>query len=109
MATLKSASESTSDVLVLGLSSKAGKLSIHPNLQHIAVVSHDLKKLLGILGDLGATGKVDEVIKVPFTGPKLVLFTGFGSRFESSHFAILSPSPPAFHFGIGYIYGISAL
>ena len=79
MATLKSASESTSDVLVLGLSSKAGKLSIHPNLQHIAVVSHDLKKLLGILGDLGATGKVDEVIKVPFSGPKLVLFTGFGT------------------------------
>ena len=79
MATLKSASESTSDVLVLGLSSKAGKLSIHPNIQHISVVSHDLKKLLGILGDLGATGKVDEVVKVPFSGPKLVLFTGFGT------------------------------
>jgi len=83
MATLKTASDSTSDVLVLGLTSKAGKLSIHPNLQHISAVSHDLTKLLSILGDLGATGKVDEVTKVPFTGPKLVVFTGFGTTAAS--------------------------
>ena len=79
MASLKSASESTSDVLVLGLSSKAGKLSIHPNVEHIAPIAHDTKKLLAILSDLGATGKADEVTKVPFTGPRLIVFTGFGT------------------------------
>ena len=83
MATLKSAPESSGDVLVLGLSSKSGKLSIHPNVEHISAISHDTKKLLSILSDLGATGKVDEVTKVSFTGPRLIIFTGFGTTAAS--------------------------
>ncbi len=79
MATLKTSSQTSSHVLVLGLSSKAGKLTIHPNIEHIPSLAHDTKKLLAILGDLGATGKVDEVTKVSFSTPRLILFTGFGT------------------------------
>jgi leucyl aminopeptidase len=79
MATLKTISQTSSDVLVLGLSSKAGKLTIHPNIERIPSLAHDSKKLLAILGDLGATGKVDEVTKVSFSTPRLILFTGFGT------------------------------
>jgi leucyl aminopeptidase len=83
MVNLKTAADSSADVLVLGLTSKAGKLSIHPNLAHISPVSQESKKLLAILGNLGATGKVDEVIKVPFSGPSLILFAGFGETAAS--------------------------
>ncbi len=79
MATLKTSSQTSSHVLVLGLSSKAGKLTIHPNIELIPSLAHDTKKLLAILGDLGATGKVDEVTKVSFSTPRLILFTGFGT------------------------------
>ena len=79
MATLKTSSQTSSHVLVLGLSSKAGKLTIHPNIERIPSLAHDSKKLLAILGDLGATGKVDEVTKVSFSTPRLILFTGFGT------------------------------
>ena len=79
MATLKTSSQTSSDVLVLGLSAKAGKLTIHPNIEHIPSLARDTKKLLAILGDLGATGKVDEVTKVSFSAPRLILFTGFGT------------------------------
>ena len=77
MATLKTSSQTSSDVLVLGLSAKAGKLTIHPNIEHIPALARDTKKLLAILNDLGATGKVDEVTKVSFSAPRLILFTGF--------------------------------
>ena len=79
MATLKTSSQTSSDVLVLGLSAKAGKLTIHPNIEHIPALARDTKKLLAILNDLGATGKVDEVTKVSFSAPRLILFTGFGT------------------------------
>jgi len=83
MASLKSSAESKSEILVLGLSSKVGKLSIHPNISHIPAIASDTKKLLTILSDLGATGKEDEVIKVSYTGPRLILFTGFGTTASS--------------------------
>ena len=79
MATLKSAPKSTSDILVLGLSSKSGKLTIHPNISEIPAIAADSKKLLAILSDLAATGKEDEVIKVSYTGPRMLVFTGFGT------------------------------
>lgn len=79
MATLKSAPRTSSEVLVLGLSAKAGKLTIHPNIEGIPSIAKENKKLLAILGDLGATGKADEVIKVSYSGPRLILFTGFGT------------------------------
>ena len=83
MATLKSNPKLSSDVLVLGLSAKAGKLTIHPNVDQIPSIAKEGKKLLAILQDLGATGKVDEVVKVSFTGPRLILFTGFGNTAAS--------------------------
>jgi len=79
MASLKTSQKSSGDLLVLGLSSKSGKLSIHPNIEGIAAIAHDGKKLLAILSDLGASGKVDEVIKVSYSGPRLIVFTGFGT------------------------------
>ena len=83
MASLKAALVPTGDVLVLGLSGKVGKLSIHPNIAQIPSISTDAKKLLAILADLGATGKADEVIKVSYTGPRLIVFTGFGTTAAS--------------------------
>lgn len=79
MATLKTSSKTTSDVLVLGLSAKGGKLSIHPNISHIPEIADDTKRLLAILSDLGATGSIDEIIKVPYSEPRLIVFTGFGA------------------------------
>ena len=79
MATLKTGSQTSSDVLVLGLTAKAGKLTIHPNIEHIPALAHETKRLLAILDDLSATGKVDEVTKVSFSTPRLILFTGFGT------------------------------
>jgi len=83
MATLKTSAQTSGDVLVLGLSAKAGKLTIHPNIEHMPALAGDSKKLLAILGDLGATGKVDEVTKVSFSKPRLILFTGFGTTAAS--------------------------
>ena len=79
MVTLKTSSKTTSDVLVLGFSAKGGKLSIHPNISHIPEIADDTKRLLAILSDLGATGSVDEIIKVPYSEPRLIVFTGFGA------------------------------
>jgi len=79
MATLKTNTKFTSDVLVLGLSAKSGELSIHPNISHIPSIANDTKKLLAILKDLGATGSADEVIKVSYNEPRLIIFTGFGT------------------------------
>ena len=79
MTSLKTSKKTVTDVLVLGLSAKAGKLSIHPNISHLPEIAGDTKKLLDILNDLGATGEVDEVIKVPYSQPRMIVFTGFGA------------------------------
>ena len=79
MASLKTSQKTSGDLLVLGLSAKAGKLTIHPNIEGIASLASDNKKLLAILSDLGASGKVDEVIKVSYSGPRLIVFTGLGT------------------------------
>lgn len=78
MATLKNSATPSSDILVLALSSKEGKISIHPNISHIPEIAGETKKLLTILNDLGASGKVDEVVKVPYSQPRMIVFTGLG-------------------------------
>jgi len=78
MITLKTSTDAKSDVLVLGLTAKDGQLSIHPNVSHIPQIANDGKKLLAILNDLGATGTEDEVTKVAYAGPRLIVFTGIG-------------------------------
>ena len=61
------------DVLVVGLSHVKKKLAIQAG--NLAV---DATALLASLRDLGATGAVDEVIKLPGNKTKLILFTGLG-------------------------------
>ena len=69
------------DVIVVGLAFKAGKAtkSNSPSLQiEVGDLAIDTKGLLQALVDLGATGKSDEVIKVPHSTARLVVFTGLG-------------------------------
>jgi len=71
------------EILVVGLSHKKGKGSLSIESGDIAL---DSKKILATLADLGATGKSDEVIKIPGTNTRLLVFTGLGehkSTFEN--------------------------
>ena len=61
------------DVLVIGVSHASKKLEIHSG--DLAV---DSTSLLALLKDVSATGCADEVIKLPGTKSKLILFTGLG-------------------------------
>ena len=63
------------DVLVVGLSSKSAKGALQIESGDLAL---DAKALLQLLNDLGATGKPDEVIKIPGTTTRLLVFTGLG-------------------------------
>jgi leucyl aminopeptidase len=63
------------EILVVGLSHKKGKNSLAIESGDIAL---DSKKILATLADLGATGKADEVIKIPGTNTRLLVFTGLG-------------------------------
>ena len=77
MSTMKLTDGAVTDgVLVLGLSfnpSKDSALTIESGN-----LSVDSKSLLTQLKELGATGKFDEVIKIPGSRTKLILFTGLG-------------------------------
>lgn len=65
------------DVLVVGLSQKSSRGSLVIESGDLAL---ETKSLLQTLGDLGATGKADEVIKVPGTSTRLIVFTGLGKN-----------------------------
>ena len=69
------------EVIVVGLAFKAGK-SAKNGPSSLQIESGDLaidtKVLMQALIDLGATGKTDEVIKVPNSTTRLVVFTGLG-------------------------------
>ena len=65
------------EILVVGLSHKKGKNALSIESGDIAL---DAKKFLPLLADLGATGKADEVIKVPGTATRLLVFTGLGEH-----------------------------
>lgn len=74
------------DVLVVGLATKSGKSS-KSGPSNFQIESGDLaidsKALIQTLVDLGATGKADEVIKVPGTSTRLLVFTGLGNASHS--------------------------
>lgn len=80
------------DVLVVGLasknskSSKAGATSLQIESGDLAL---DTKVLMQALADLGATGKADEVIKVPGTSTRLIVFTGLGNASPSYDHEVL--------------------
>ena len=65
------------DTLVLGLVSTNDKGGIAIESGDLAI---DSKTLLVSLADLGATGAVDEVIKMPGTSMRLLVFTGLGKK-----------------------------
>lgn len=73
MTTLKSSEKQSSDVLVIGVSKKAGKLAIESGNTTL-----NNKALLATLEDLGVTGKADEVTKIPFGGLRQLVITGIG-------------------------------
>jgi len=63
------------DLLVVGLSAKSAKGALQIESGDLAL---DAKALIPLLSDLGATGKADEVIKIPGITTRLIVFTGLG-------------------------------
>jgi leucyl aminopeptidase len=78
MKALKLASTLATPYAVIGLSATDGKLKIESG-----AVSVNEKALLEILKNLGATGKSDEIVKVPFSKPQTIYFTGLGETSKS--------------------------
>ena len=80
-----------SDALVVGLaqkatnkgSNKASNKDSALGLEIVSTLKLDEKEILQTLKDLGATGKVDEVIKLPGTASKILVFTGLGKSQKS--------------------------
>jgi leucyl aminopeptidase len=70
------------EVLVVGLATKSPKgAKSTPSLQiESGDLALDTKSLIATLADLGATGKADEVIKIPGTSTRLLVFTGLGKQ-----------------------------
>jgi leucyl aminopeptidase len=73
MAKVKLTSKVDSEILVVGLAISNKKLQIESGSSQI-----DSASLLATLNAMGATGKADEVIKLPGKNTKLVVFTGLG-------------------------------
>ena len=64
------------DVLVIGLASNPkGGIAIEGG-----DLSLDAKALLALLSDMGATGKVDEIVKIPSSFVRVLVFTGLGTK-----------------------------
>ena len=78
MSTLKISDGVVKDeVLVLGLASTNSKGGIAIESGEMAI---DTKTVLAQLVDMGASGKTDEVIKVPGTHVRMFVFTGLGPK-----------------------------
>ncbi len=78
MSTLKISDGVVKDeVLVLGLASTNSKGGIAIETGEMAI---DTKTVLAHLVEMGATGKADEVIKVPGTHVRMLVFTGLGAK-----------------------------
>ena len=78
MKALKLASTLATPYAVIGLSATAGKLKIESGS-----VTVNEKALLEILKNLGASGKSNEIIKVPYSKPQTIYFTGLGETSKS--------------------------
>ncbi len=78
MKALKLASTLATPYAVIGLSATTGKLKIESG-----AVTVNEKALLEILKNLGATGKSNEIIKVPYSKPQTIYFTGLGETSKS--------------------------
>ena len=76
------------DILVVGVSIKSGKGALHIESGDLAL---EAKSLIATLNDLGATGKVDEVILIPGTTTRLIAFTGLGKSVSTFDDEVLRP------------------
>ena len=65
------------EILVLGLASTNSKGGIAIEAGDMAI---DTKAILSQLADMGATGKADEIVKLPGSHVRLYLFTGLGNK-----------------------------
>jgi leucyl aminopeptidase len=69
------------EILVVGL---AFKTPANKGQGALVIESGDIaldsKKLLATLSDLGATGRTDEIIKIPGSATKVLVFTGLGEN-----------------------------
>lgn len=67
------------EILVVGLANKSmkGSKSIALSIES-GDLALDKKTLLATLQDLGATGKAEEIIKLPGNSTRLIVFTGLG-------------------------------
>ena len=65
------------EILVLGLASTNSKGGIAIEAGDMAL---DTKTILSQLVDMGATGKADEVVKLPGSHVRLLVFTGLGKK-----------------------------
>ena len=79
MVKVKLTAKLDSDVLVVGLGEVNKKLQIESGPAQV-----DSTALLSTLNAMGATGKNDEVIKLPGKSSKLIVFTGLG-KIESNY------------------------
>ena len=79
MVKVKLTAKLDSDVLVVGLGAVNKKLQIESGPAQV-----DSTALLSTLNAMGATGKNDEVIKLPGKSSKLIVFTGLG-KIESNY------------------------
>jgi leucyl aminopeptidase len=78
MSTLKISDGVVKDeVLVLGLASTNSKGGLAIEAGDMAI---DTKTMLAQLADMGATGKADEITKLPGSHVRLVVFTGLGKK-----------------------------
>ncbi len=68
------------DILVLGLASTNSKGGLVIESGDLAL---DTKAILAALKDVGATGSTDEVIKIPGSAARLMVFTGLGKKSNS--------------------------
>ncbi len=67
-------------VLVLGLAASDTKGGLAIESGDFAL---DSKSLLAILSDMGATGSADEVIRIPGSAVRVMVFTGLGKKVSS--------------------------
>ena len=65
------------EILVLGLASTNSKGGV---IIESGDLSIDLKSILASLIDIGASGSADEVIKIPGSAVRMMVFTGLGKK-----------------------------
>ena len=68
------------EILVLGLASTDSKGGLAIESGDMVI---DTKKIIAQLADVGATGKADEIVKIPGSIVRLMVFTGLGKKSAS--------------------------